>query len=123
MVDFDDRHAQLVVRELVKAKVTPFLGAGANLCGRPRDSSWEPGVPWFPSGAELSRHLAERFRYEGDTPDDLMAVATYGEAYQGESRSTMNCGMSSTGTFPRPRSIASSRGPRGSLERATRVLR
>jgi NAD-dependent SIR2 family protein deacetylase len=81
MVDFDDRHAQLVVRELVKAKVTPFLGAGANLCGRPRDSSWEPGVPWFPSGAELSRHLAHRFRYEGDTPDDLMAVATYGEAY------------------------------------------
>jgi SIR2-like domain len=82
MDDFD-RHAQRVVRGLVKGRVTPFLGAGANLCGRPRDSSWALGVPWFPSGAELSRHLADTLGYEGDNPHDLMAVATYGEAYYG----------------------------------------
>ena len=65
--------------------MTPFLGAGANLCGRPRDYSWYPGDGYFPSGAELALHLAERFGYEGDDAQDLMAVATYAEVMHGAS--------------------------------------
>lgn len=82
-MDEFDEHAAHVVRRLLDGQVTPFLGAGANLCGRPRDYSWTLGDHAFPSGAELSLHLAEWLSYEGDSPHDLMAVATYGEVSLG----------------------------------------
>ena len=83
MDDFD-RHIAFVVRGLGRGFVTPFLGAGANLCGRPPgDYSWKFGDGYFPSGAELALHLAECFEYEGDNERDLMAVATYVEVMYG----------------------------------------
>jgi hypothetical protein len=82
-MDGFDQHATLVVHHLLEGTVTPFLGAGANLCGRPRDYSWKLGDDYFPSGTELALHLAEYFRYQGDDARDLMAVATYAEILQG----------------------------------------
>lgn len=78
-IDGFDRHAARVVHGLVEGHVTPFLGAGANLCGRPRDYSWKEGDDYFPSGQELALRLAEYFEYQGDDGRDLMAVATYAE--------------------------------------------
>src|SRR3954447_21586755 len=80
----DERSAKLMVDRFLKGEVTTFRGGGATLCGRPRDYSWTPGDPYYPSGAELARHLAEECRYEGDNPGDLMAVATYAEVFCGE---------------------------------------
>ena len=52
-------HCDMVVYRLRRGSVVPFLGAGANLCGRPS------GVRWFddcylPSGDELARYLAKK---------------------------------------------------------------
>jgi SIR2-like domain len=66
-----------VLRELIRGRVSPFLGAGANLCGRPPGLEWSPGCGFYPSGAELALHLAERFRFEGSDRPNLMEVASF----------------------------------------------
>jgi SIR2-like domain len=71
-------HYRLVAREILAGRVVPFLGAGANLCGRPEEVTWRPGqFDWLPSGAELSRYLAEMFNYSGKNEDDLVRVSQY----------------------------------------------
>jgi hypothetical protein len=56
----------------------PFLGAGANLCGRPEEVTWRPGqFDWLPSGKELSNYLAHMFDYQGRNEDDLVRVSQY----------------------------------------------
>jgi SIR2-like domain len=52
-----DRHFVLVARLLGESRVVPFLGAGANLCGRPAPTSWQEGGAYLPSAAELSAYL------------------------------------------------------------------
>jgi hypothetical protein len=56
--------------------VVPFLGAGANLCGRP-DTSWEPDSDFLPSGAELAAQLAGEVHYPDPDDRDLMRIAQY----------------------------------------------
>jgi SIR2-like domain len=54
--------------------VVPFLGAGANLCERPSDASWEDG--YLPSGAEPAAYLAEPYGFpEADL--DLLRVSQW----------------------------------------------
>ena len=72
------RHYRLVANEILAGRVVPFLGAGANLCGRPEEVAWRPGqFDWLPSGAELSRYLAEMFNYSGKNEEDLVRVSQY----------------------------------------------
>jgi len=52
-----ERHFLLVARLLGESRVVPFLGAGANLCGRPLPISWQEGGAYLPSAAELSAYL------------------------------------------------------------------
>src|SRR6266542_291106 len=55
-----DLHCELVAREMRAGRVIPFLGAGANLCGRPEEHVWNPlRFDWLPSGKELAKYLAE----------------------------------------------------------------
>jgi hypothetical protein len=54
--------------------VVPFLGAGANLCGRPRDVDWETG--YLPSGHELAAFLAGPYAYP-ETDLDLLRVSQW----------------------------------------------
>ena len=42
-IDSLDRHCQIVARRLGTGSVVPFLGAGANLCGRPAGADWAGG--------------------------------------------------------------------------------
>lgn len=76
-------HVEAVLRSLISAQVTPVLGAGANLCGRPAGFQWSLGTGFFPSGAELAAHLAARFRMKG-VPSDLMEVASWIQLTTGE---------------------------------------
>jgi SIR2-like domain len=83
MSDLLDRHCQVVARRLGEGKVIPFLGAGANLCGRPRGGSWREGG-YLPSGQELAAHLAETYAYPGPDDSDLLRVAQYVDLTAGD---------------------------------------
>jgi SIR2-like domain len=71
-------HYRLVAGEIRAGRVVPFLGAGANLCGRPEELTWRPGqFDWLPDGKELSKYLASLFSYEDRSQDDLVRVSQY----------------------------------------------
>ena len=70
------RHCFLVAKRMLEGEVVPFLGAGANLCGRP-DGPWEPGGDFLPSGAELAVQLADEVHYPDPDDRDLMRIAQY----------------------------------------------
>ena len=42
-----------IVKAIVNGRLVPFLGAGANLCGRPEMASYKQGQ-YLPSGGELA---------------------------------------------------------------------
>jgi SIR2-like protein len=72
------QHWRQVAGEMLAGRVVPFLGAGANLCGRPGKLSWRGNQSaWLPSGRELSYYLARRFTYQGKNRDDLVRVSQY----------------------------------------------
>jgi hypothetical protein len=79
----DDRHYSLVAELVADGEITPFLGAGANLCDRPDATSWRPGE-FLPSGVELARTLGERSRYPRPDDLDLLRVSQYVDAILGE---------------------------------------
>jgi hypothetical protein len=61
-----DTHYDSVVTGFMRGRVTPVLGAGVSLCGRP-----PMGVGgWFgkypPSGDELAEYLAREFKYPAE---------------------------------------------------------
>jgi hypothetical protein len=59
-----------------EGKVIPFLGAGANLCGRPADADWRVDR-YLPSGSELADYLADQFAYPVGEPRELVRVSQY----------------------------------------------
>jgi hypothetical protein len=74
-VDPLNRHCQIVARRLGTGSVIPFLGAGANLCGRPANADWQAGR-YPPSGHELAEYLAGPYGYP--EPDrDLLRVSQW----------------------------------------------
>lgn len=78
-----DDHYWLVANRLLEGRVVPFLGAGANLCGRPADSEWAVGQQFLPNGTELAAYLADKSRYPEDATD-LLRVSQYVDAVLGE---------------------------------------
>jgi hypothetical protein len=73
----DDSHFEQVLDAIRDDYLVVFFGAGVNLANRPPATAWSPGSPYLPSGAELSRHLAEHYRYPADDDWDLLRVAEY----------------------------------------------
>jgi hypothetical protein len=65
-----------LVREIRRGRVTPFLGAGVNLCGRPEGAAFEVGE-WLPSGLELAEYLAQVFAYPPELEIDLLRVTQW----------------------------------------------
>lgn len=57
-----NRHYKILTKQLTGGTVVPFLGAGANLCGRPSDTAWHPGQ-YLPSGRELAAFLAKNYAF------------------------------------------------------------
>ncbi len=78
----DDPHYARVAELLASGEVVPFLGAGANLCDRPDEATWEPGRV-APSGSELAGELAQKGKFPDDDLD-LLRVAQYVDAVLGE---------------------------------------
>jgi hypothetical protein len=79
----DDDHYWLVASRTLAGRVVPFLGAGANLCGRPDGQPWALGR-FLPSGRELAESLAGASRYPVDDDMDLLRVSQYVDAVLGE---------------------------------------
>ncbi|MGB8648224.1 MAG: CHAT domain-containing protein [Anaerolineae bacterium] len=71
-----EAHFKILVKALVDGKVIPFIGSGANLCGRPEGKAWTRG-DYLPDGPELARHLARNFGYSEDQLMDLVRVSEY----------------------------------------------
>jgi len=80
------RHCANVVDAVRDGEIAFLLGAGANLCGRPADVSWEPGGEYLPTGQELADHLAAKFRLPEDEEPDLARVAQYVAAQRGAAK-------------------------------------
>jgi hypothetical protein len=79
----DDNHYWLVASRILAGRVVPFLGAGANLTGRPPGVTFRPGE-YLPSGQELAEILARRSRYPVPDDLDLLHVSQYVGAVLGE---------------------------------------
>lgn len=75
-------HCRRVTKGMAQGRVIPLLGAGVNLCGRPPETAWRPGV-YLPSVSELTRHLAERFDYPSGETLDLVRVSEYAYVMSG----------------------------------------
>ena len=73
--DAIEQHYKIVMRLLVEGRIIPFLGAGANLCGRPIENLWKEGQEFLPSGAELSSYLKKD--WHGCEETDLTRVAQW----------------------------------------------
>jgi len=75
----DERHYHAVADGMMKGRVVPFLGAGANLIDRPNDKAFAPGeFSYLPSGRELATHLAgvlRRSQYRPRNENDLLLVS------------------------------------------------
>ncbi|HEX6702894.1 MAG TPA: SIR2 family protein [Gaiellaceae bacterium] len=59
----------------------PFLGSGANLCGR--TAAWKKPGNTLPSGTELALYLARQSFYPGKDPDNLVRVTQYQATMEG----------------------------------------
>ena len=62
----------VIWNRLKRGKVVPFLGAGASMAGRAAGATWNPHKrECLPSGAELSRLLAEETSFPFTRPQDV----------------------------------------------------
>lgn len=75
-------HYRTVVKAITDGRLVPFLGAGANLSGRPAGMHWQPGNHRFlPSAGELAHYLARSF--DCPTDDDLARVSQFVDVMTG----------------------------------------
>jgi hypothetical protein len=65
-----------LVREIRRGWVTPFLGAGVNLCGRPEGTAFQFGKS-LPSGTELAQYLANEFSFPPELDINLLRVTQW----------------------------------------------
>jgi hypothetical protein len=73
-----DKHLRRVLKAMADGRVVPFLGAGANLCGRPFGAVWTGEESRFlPSGSELAEHLRASFEEATPSEADLLRVSHY----------------------------------------------
>jgi hypothetical protein len=77
-----DSHFRAVLGAIVEGRLTPFLGAGVNLVGRPQNEHFELGR-WLPSGRELADHLADMAGYQHEGPRDLARISQWIEVMDG----------------------------------------
>jgi SIR2-like domain len=76
MAEPTETHYRILAKAIAEGRVVPLLGAGVNLCGRPRGAAWQQGR-YLPSGAELATYLAVEFEFPPDELKDLLRVSQY----------------------------------------------
>jgi hypothetical protein len=78
-------HFKPLVQGIIDGRVTPFLGAGVNLCGRPAEFKWTTGqAAYLPNGVELAEHLTVTLGGPGSGTGDLVRVAQFAALIAGE---------------------------------------
>ena len=84
MLEDFQSHCARVVRNLTGGMIVPFLGAGANLCGRPEGTRWKPDqLTYLPEAAELAQFLAQEFGCPPNATNDLSRVSQYVATLEG----------------------------------------
>ncbi len=83
-LNIDDRHFSLVAELLADGEVVPFLGAGANLCDRPRRLRGQPGSVRAERRASSRARSPRSSRYPNPDDLDLLRVSQYVDAVLGE---------------------------------------
>ena len=84
------RYYPVIAGAMIEESVTPFLGAGVNLCGRPAGVAFRRGGEYLPDAAELAQYLDKKFGYsvggvgERDLSTDLLRVAQYAHLVAGD---------------------------------------
>jgi SIR2-like domain len=79
----EDDHIQIISKLFAEHTVIPFLGAGVNLFDRMRrPDQTDEMIRWtrgrdLPSGAELSKYLADNWPYPADESKELLRVSQY----------------------------------------------
>jgi hypothetical protein len=77
-----ERYCRTISRNIAAATVIPFLGAGANLCGRPQGVDWLRDG-YFPNGRELTSHFVEKYEYPPNEDRTLIRVSQYVDLING----------------------------------------
>ena len=77
-----ETHYRIVAKAIAEGRLVPLLGAGVNLCGRPRGTGWQLGRN-LPSGAELAAYLAGVFDFPPDEVKELLRVSQYATVMTG----------------------------------------
>jgi hypothetical protein len=72
-----DAQLTTIAKAIADGRVVPFLGAGANLCGRAGGAWTARPSTCLPSGGELAAYLARSFDYPAGEPQDLARVSQY----------------------------------------------
>ena len=75
--DVSARHYFLVAKRILEGEVVPFLGAGANLCGRPDGTTWAEDGDFLPDALELASTLAAEVGYPDPEDHDLKRISQY----------------------------------------------
>lgn len=84
MSDHLDIHYEMVVEAITNNQVIPFLGPGANLCGRPQELTWNcPPYEYLPSHSELAERLSIQCCFPHDDNRSLLRVSQYMAVMQG----------------------------------------
>src|SRR3954466_1580894 len=75
--DASARHYFLVAKRILEGEVVPFLGAGANLCGRPDGMRWAEDRDFLPDALALASSLAAEVGYPDPDDHDLKRISQY----------------------------------------------
>jgi SIR2-like domain len=80
------RHCANVLKAAREGEIVFLLGAGVNLCGRPKGMTWKPDGRYLPSGQELADYLAKEYGLPAGERPDLARVAQWVTAERGPAR-------------------------------------
>jgi hypothetical protein len=84
MIESLEPHFRMIAKAITEGHVTPLLGAGVNLCGRPPELAWTEGCEYLPSSPELAAFLADEWGYPDDEARDLVRVSEYASVMLGD---------------------------------------
>lgn len=76
-------HLQAVATAILERRIVPFLGAGANLCGKGNCTWSADQAENLPGGSDLADYLAEYCDYPTTEQKDLARVAQYAALMHG----------------------------------------
>src|SRR5262245_2878480 len=79
-----EAHYHFLATRIAAGKVIPFLGAGANLCGRPSGADWLR-EQYLPNATELAEYLAADYPHLPlADAHDLSRVSQYVDLFGGD---------------------------------------